>query len=173
MIPDWNKVVKKDNHLKVHLESFCENRDSLVIEDGYSPLFLSAVYHSKKLGVLPKGHSFSCCGLNFSTKHVEENLADINTRAWDNPPPAGEPVSNVVNHRSPVCPLCLFTIVLMDDEMFEHMLDEAKVAPTRLELDEQVTGNRRPFWKAVHANFVDDEYIVPNCQNHTLHLKIK
>jgi hypothetical protein len=97
MIPDWNKAVKKVNHLKVHLESFCENRDSLAIEDDYCPLFLSAVYHSKKLGVFPKGHSFSCCGFNFSAKHVEENLADIHTRAWGNATPTGEPVSNVVN----------------------------------------------------------------------------
>jgi hypothetical protein len=33
----------------------------------------------------------------------------------------------------------------MDDEMFELMLDEAKAAPTRLELDKQATGNRKPF----------------------------
>jgi hypothetical protein len=85
MIPKWNKAVEIDNNLKVPLESFCVNRDSLEIEDGYSPLFLSAVYHSKKLGVFPKGYFFSCCGFNFSTKHVEESLEDIDTKTWDNP----------------------------------------------------------------------------------------
>jgi hypothetical protein len=46
----------------------------------------------------------------------------------------------------------------MDDGMFERMLDEAKAAPTGLELDEQATGNR----KTVLEKFVDDQYAMPN-----------
>jgi hypothetical protein len=37
----------------------------------------------------------------------------------------------------------LFTIVLMDDNMFDRMLDKVKAPPTRLELDdEQATSER-------------------------------
>jgi hypothetical protein len=80
------------------MKSFCGKRDSLEIEGNYSPLFLTCVYHLKKLGVFKKGYSFNCFGFNFPTKHMEESsLADIDTTTWYNPPPAGTMVSNVAN----------------------------------------------------------------------------
>jgi hypothetical protein len=130
---------------------------------------LAVAFHAKKLHLYPESETLFVCNYKFATDLLDQALANIDTSPWDTQP-IGQQETVTTCCRTTACALRLFVLLLVDDALFDRLINESARGPmTRANLDVSAVGDNSNFWVDICAAFVDDVYPMPPIptNNHT------
>jgi hypothetical protein len=118
---------------------------------------IAAVYHAKKLRLFSESDTLFFFNHKFTTDLINQSLAAFDTSPWDRRTFGQE--TQVVQQRTILCALCLFVLLLVDDEFFERLINESAAGPlNRDDLDISAIGDNSNLWVDVCQAFKNNEY---------------